>query len=81
METQERESRVRRELEERLEQARRKYQELQQTQKEAESYKDRLQTIKEKNTEEGSAVGSISSGEHFSRQLFIQPGEGLEVHT
>ena len=82
METQERETRARRELEERLAQARRdsrKFQtELQQAQKEAESYKDRLQTIKEKDTEDGPHVGNLSSGEQFARQLFIQPGS-LEV--
>ncbi|CAB4015613.1 Hypothetical predicted protein [Paramuricea clavata] len=86
VETQEREVRARRELEERLQQARRdsrKYQtELQQAQKEAESYKDRLQAIKEKDTEDEPAVvsvSSVSSGEQFARQLFIQPGslEGL----
>jgi hypothetical protein len=77
--------RARRQLEERLEQARRdsrKFQtELQQAQKEAESYKDRLQAIKEKDTEDEPAVGSISgvsSGDQFARQLFIQPGS-LEV--
>lgn len=77
--------RARRELEERLEQARRdsrKFQtELQQAQKEAESYKDRLQAIKEKDTEDEPAVDSVSgvpSGEQFARQLFIQQAT-LEV--
>ena len=85
VETQEREVRARRELEESLQQARRdsrKFQtELQQAQKEAESYKDRLQAIKEKDTEDEPAVvsvSSVSSGEQFARQLFIQPGS-LEV--
>lgn len=77
--------RARRELEERLEQARRdsrKFQtKLQQAQKEAESYKDRLQAIKEKDTEDEPAVDSVSgvpSGEQFARQLFMQQG-ALEV--
>lgn len=77
--------RARRELEERLEQARRdsrKFQtELQQAQKEAESYKGRLQAIKVKDTEDEPAVDGVSgvaSGEQFARQLFIQPGT-LEV--
>lgn len=85
VQTQERELRARRELEERLEQARRdsrKYQtELHQAQKEAESYKDRLQAIKEKDSDDEPAVVRVSgvpSGGQFARQLFIQ-SEGLEV--
>lgn len=89
VETQEREVRARRELEARLEEARRdsrKYQtKLQQAQKEAESYKGRLQAInkdKDQPGEESSvvAVSGISpenSGEQLARQLFIQP-EALE---
>lgn len=77
--------RARRELEARLQEARRdsrKFQtELQQAQKEAESYKGRLQEIHKRPTDQESGVvvdvsgvSSVSTGEQFARQLFIRPG-------
>lgn len=85
VEAQEREVRARRELEARLQEARRdsrKFQtELQQAQKEAESYKGRLQEIHKCPTDQESAVvvdvsgvSSVSTGEQLARQLFLRPG-------
>ena len=94
METQEREMRARRELEARLEEARRnsrKFQtELQQAQKEAESYKGRLQAInKDKDAPDQEepadvGVGGVSAentGEQLARQLFIHPGGLVGLET
>ena len=74
--------RARKELEERLEQARRdsrKYQnELQQAQKEAESYKDRLQAFKKDDEPNAHNDSGVGSNEQLTHQLFLQTGS-LEV--